>query len=245
MPARTCRPLRRVIAPARGTWTWLPGSSRLRREPGAARVGDDAELSIKSAFALATTYRDQENIEQAATVVDEWLPRGLALSGRDAATRLRCAQVAAEIWLKTGQKEKAAQALEVLVDDAEGQEGPRSLELATRLAALCEQLLQAEAFAAAEPRLRTVLSIRRELDPEGWTTFEAESLLGAALTGQAKIDEAEPLLISGYRGLKAHEDRIPADERGRVAEALLRIVRHYQATDRGDEAEAWRSQGAR
>ncbi|MCA9315524.1 MAG: serine/threonine-protein kinase [Planctomycetota bacterium] len=209
------------------------------------RFGDEAEFTISAAFALATTYQAQGDVEQAATVVDEWLPRGLALSGRDAATRLRCAEVAAEIWLKAGQNEKAPRALDVLLIDVEVQAGPRSLELATRLAALSEKLLQAEAFAAAEPRLRKVLSIRRELDPEGWRTFEAESLLGAALTGQAKFDDAAPLLVSGYRGMKAREDRIPADESGRVADALQRIVKHYLARDRGDEAEAWRSQGAR
>ena len=42
------------------------------------------------------------------------------------------------------------------------------------------------------------------------------SLLGAALAGQKKYAEAEPLLIGGYEGLKAREARIPAPARGRL-----------------------------
>ena len=46
--------------------------------------------------------------------------------------------------------------------------------------------------------------------PDDWLTFNARSLLGGSLLGQKKYAEAEPLLLSGYEGMKQREDKIPA-----------------------------------
>ena len=52
--------------------------------------------------------------------------------------------------------------------------------------------------------------------------------------------EPEPLLLSGYEGLKQRQDRIPAAGRARLKEALERLVRLYEATDRTNEATEWK-----
>ena len=46
--------------------------------------------------------------------------------------------------------------------------------------------------------------------PEEWETFHTQSLLGAALLGQEKYTDAEPLLLAGYDGLTEREAKIPA-----------------------------------
>ena len=63
-------------------------------------------------------------------------------------------------------------------------------------------------------------------------------LLGEALLEQKKYAEAEPLLLSGYEGMKQREDAIPPQDKPRLTRALERLVKLYEAwgkTGEGDE----------
>ena len=62
------------------------------------------------------------------------------------------------------------------------------------------------------------------------------SQLGAALAGQKKDQEAEPLLIDGYEGLKARQTKIPAPSRGQLTTAAARIVPFSEAWGKPDQA---------
>lgn len=56
--------------------------------------------------------------------------------------------------------------------------------------------------AEAEKLLREAIEITSEHGHPIWDRFDGQSLLGAALLGQGKYAEAEPLLISGFEGLQ-------------------------------------------
>ena len=85
-----------------------------------------------------------------------------------------------------------------------------SPQLAGLLAQFGSILLQAKAFAEAEPLLRECLAIREKTQPDAWTTFNTQSLLGGALLGQKKYADAEPLLLQGLRGDEAAREDDPA-----------------------------------
>ncbi|MSU48933.1 MAG: hypothetical protein EXS37_07595 [Opitutus sp.] len=72
-----------------------------------------------------------------------------------------------------------------------------------------------------------------------WLTFNIRSLLGGDLAGQKKFAEAEPLLVSGYDGLKQREEKITAANKARVKEALERLVQAYTGWGRPAEAAGW------
>jgi hypothetical protein len=58
---------------------------------------------------------------------------------------------------------------------------------------------------------------------------------------QKKFAEAEPLLLSGYEGLKQREQQIPPAVRAtRLKEALQRLVQLYEAKGRADQAAEWK-----
>ncbi len=63
------------------------------------------------------------------------------------------------------------------------------------------------------------------------------SVLGAALTGLGRYDEAEPLLLQSYPDIL--EDRGP--EHRRTREAARRIVALYDAWGKPDLAAEWRA----
>lgn len=52
----------------------------------------------------------------------------------------------------------------------------------------------------------------------------------------------EPLLLSGYQGLKQHEAEIPANGERNLTNALERLVQFYVATGHPDQAAEWKKQ---
>ena len=65
-------------------------------------------------------------------------------------------------------------------------------------------------------------------------------MLGGSLLGQKKYAEAEPLLLSGYEGMKQREDKIPATGKSRVKETLQRLVQLYESTGQSEKAAEWK-----
>jgi TolA-binding protein len=108
-------------------------------------------------------------------------------------------------------------------------------------------LLQQKKWSGAEPLLRECLAIREKKEPNSWTTFNTQSMLGGSLLGQKKYADAEPLLLKGYEGMKAREKTIPPlwPATARIPEALDRLIELYTATDRPDEAKKWRDERAK
>jgi hypothetical protein len=49
-------------------------------------------------------------------------------------------------------------------------------------------------------------------------------------------------LLSGYRGLKEHEGKIPNESKADLRHALQRLVRLYETLDKKDEASRWRQE---
>jgi hypothetical protein len=102
-------------------------------------------------------------------------------------------------------------------------------------------------WAEAEPLLRESLAIREKTQPNDWSTFNSQSMLGGSLLGQKKYAEAEPLLLKGYEGLKQREKTIPPYGGGilRIPQALDRLSELYTATNKPDEAKKWRAERAK
>jgi eukaryotic-like serine/threonine-protein kinase len=84
------------------------------------------------------------------------------------------------------------------------------------------------------------VAIRERKYPAAWATFDTKSMLGAALLGQKKYSEAEPLLLAGYQGMKEREAKIAVPYKIRLVEALERLVQLYDATGNEDKAQEWR-----
>src|SRR5262249_281884 len=97
--------------------------------------------------------------------------------------------------------------------------GEYNLYTAQSLDALGEIKLQQSSCPEAEKLLREALQIRQQKGPDGWERYQTESMLGAALWRLGKQDEARPLLTSGYQGMLAHQNSIPAEYRPSLKQA--------------------------
>ena len=70
-----------------------------------------------------------------------------------------------------------------------------------------------------------------------WYRPDVQSTLGAALAGLKEFGEAEPLLLSGYEGLRD----LPDTPAAHLRMAMERLVEFYVVSGRPEEAVAWRN----
>lgn len=89
------------------------------------------------------------------------------------------------------------------------------------------------------------MTIRERLQPNGWSTYHTQAMLGDALLGQKRCAEAELLLVKGYEGMKAREKAIPPQGIVRIAEALDRLIALNTALNKPDEVKKWRAERAK
>jgi tetratricopeptide (TPR) repeat protein/predicted Ser/Thr protein kinase len=82
---------------------------------------------------------------------------------------------------------------------------------AQALEALGEIKLEQHDYARAEKLLREALQIRDQKTPDAWERYWTQSMLGASLRGLGKHPDARPLLNSGYQGMLARQNSIPAE----------------------------------
>ena len=186
---------------------------------------------------LAVAYQDAGKLDLALPLLEE------AYRAAKKYPELRWAGAALlDAYVQAGKTEQAAALAKELLADARRQLPKESPQLAGQLAPIALSLLQAKAFAEAEPLLRECLAIREKTQPDEWTTFNTKSMLGGALLGQKKYAEAEPLLLAGYEGMKQREAKIPPPGKVRLTEALERLVQLYEALEKKDEAAKWRKE---
>jgi tetratricopeptide (TPR) repeat protein len=145
--------------------------------------------------------------------------------------------------LRLGQGRYAeAETILVAVVDAKkrmaGEENADTLEAITSLA---EAKLRQQKYSEAEALLRGALASYEKTSPDAWERARAQSLLGSSLAAQQKYADAETLLLAGYRGMNAHIDSIPFEDRTRVDETGRQIVQIYEQWGKPEKAADWRS----
>ena len=118
--------------------------------------------------------------------------------------------------------------------------GSEHPDVARDLRDLAVVLLEQGKPAEAEALARECLAILEKKLPDDWQTFDARSALGGSLLAQKRYAEAEPLLLSGYEGLKQRREKIPAEHKPRLKQAVERLVQLYEGTGRPEQAAEWK-----
>jgi eukaryotic-like serine/threonine-protein kinase len=241
------------VAEAERTYREASAISQELIEDAAAR--GDAGFLNAAAWILATSGDPTLRDGQRALILAE---KAVAMTNGKKATYLDTLAVA---QAETGQFAEAMQTeREVirLLEDKRLREGAearlklfasntpyRDTSLAAEagdlLATGIAHMLNEEKFAEAEALARECLAIRKAEDSDHWKTFESQSLLGACLLGQQRWAEAEPLLLTGYEGMKQHEDKIPPTEKAVLRAAAGRVLKLYEAWGKPESAAQWRA----
>ncbi|MCB1122568.1 MAG: tetratricopeptide repeat protein, partial [Verrucomicrobiae bacterium] len=131
------------------------------------------------------------------------------------------------VWEHQNTGQESLDALHDVVELTLLRYGPDSLEAADLYAIEAYTFLEENQFVEAEGKARACLEIRERLNSDDWSPFHARSLLGSALFGQGRLEEAEPFLIEGYEGVKEHRHQLQHEHKIRLNEALLRLIQFY------------------
>jgi len=143
-------------------------------------------------------------------------------------------------YLKLGESGKAVPQFERALALRKQALGPDHHDTLETMDDLAGTYMMVGKAAQAEPLCREALAIRKKKAPDDRGTFNTGSVLGVCLLRQKRFSEAEPLLLSGYEGMKAREAKAPARDRNRLAETGAWIVELYDAWGKKDKADEWR-----
>jgi serine/threonine protein kinase/tetratricopeptide (TPR) repeat protein len=216
-------------------------------EKQSANLGPDNPYTLSTMRTLALAYQASGQVARAVPLLEQVLEKQSANPGRDHPDTLFTMRKLALAYQASGQIARAVPLLEETLAKKKAQLGAEHAETLGTMAVLGLALLRRENWTDAEPLLRELLAIRQKQIPDGWLTFNAQSMLGGALLGQKKYPEAEPLLVKGYEGMKTREPTIPKVGDGdlRIPEALDRLIELYTATNNPDEANKWQVERAK
>jgi serine/threonine protein kinase/tetratricopeptide (TPR) repeat protein len=204
-----------------------------------AKFGPEHPDTMRCMQNLGTAYVHVGKLNEAVPVLEETLKLRKAKLGTDHPSTIESMVVLGKIYCETKQGPKAASVMIELTSAQRKLLPKNSPDYARMLANVSLELLSCDQFATAEEMLRECLAIRLKREPDVWTTFNTNSMLGGALLGQKKYADAEPLLLMGYEGMKAREKTIPLQGRTRIPEALDRLIELYTATNKPDEVKKY------
>ena len=95
---------------------------------------------------------------------------------------------------------------------------------------------------AAEELLRKCLVEREEKEPKSFRLASTQSMLGRVLAEEKKFEEAESLLLAGYKGLKDNAGKTPIWGKYYLPDTLEWLAQLYDDWGKSDEAKKWRAE---
>jgi tetratricopeptide (TPR) repeat protein len=207
-----------------------------------AADGPDHPETLVTMANLAVNYRDAGDRARGVALLDdawrrtrkrpgrvppqlEWLPRELAAT-----------------YDRDRQFGRSEPYYRELVQLARKKYGAGRLELVRPLNRLGLNLIRQRKATDAERALRESLDIADNAAPASWIVFETKALLGGALLGQERYADAEPLLLAGYRGMKALASKVPAEYHAWLRESLGWLIELAEARQDKGAAAKWRKE---
>jgi len=201
--------------------------------------GPDHIESIAVERNLAVAYETAGQTAKAVSTDKDALARATRVLGPSHPETLSILSNLAFIYEELGRYAEAVPLEIQMKEEARNSHGQdRSAIVATLT--LGRDYLMLHQYGKAEEQLREAHEIEMKSEPDNWRRFFGETMLGGALLGQKKYAEAEPLLLSGYNGLKERESKMVSRARKYIPEAGERVVGLYKVVGKPDKVAEWR-----
>jgi tetratricopeptide (TPR) repeat protein len=203
-----------------------------------SQLGPEHPRTINLMSNLGVLYCAQRKFAAAESMLHEAWESSRKSLGPEHSDTLTVGHNLADVYGFEG-KVSAAETLLVQILDARRRvSGAAHLETASAMSTLAAVRIQQERYEEAESLARESLKVFEEKGPILFRRFRAEALLGASLAAQQKYAEAEPLLLSGCKGMKARAAR--SLEKVRLTEANAWLAQLYKNLGKPDGAAEWR-----
>jgi serine/threonine protein kinase/Flp pilus assembly protein TadD len=199
--------------------------------------GESSVLTLIATNNLALTYASLGKFDKAEPMFEQVREGVRGKIGPESGDFVTLIGNLLSVYLARNKLDKAEQMLAEVRKETADKLGKDHLNVSVMLAYSGMVYLKQNKFAESEAAARECLEIRENKAKGTWLVFSSKSLLGAALAGQMKYVEAEPLLLDGYEGMKQRAKDVPPV---RLAEAGKRLVELYDAWGKKEKADEWR-----
>ena len=202
------------------------------------QLGPEHPRTLSLMYNLGALYSSQGNLSAAEAMLrDCWVGRKKLL-GPEHPDTLTAGNYLGEVYRLERNFPAAETLLTQVVDARRRVTGATHPETAHALTGLAVLRLQQQRYRDAESLSRESLNILLAKSPDAFRKFRAEACLGASLAAQSKFGDAEPLLLSGYKGMKAKASG--SLEKLRASNAAEWIVQMYESWGKPALANEWR-----
>ncbi|SPE60222.1 putative Histone acetyltransferase [Verrucomicrobia bacterium] len=249
-PRRTLDDIRQQLARGSENDHWVVWGRWFLADPATRTISPFSKLAIPEYIAHRLKDNTLESLaeaEQLAYANEPWLQR-ISTARTELERRTRALAVAdqqttnALAFAAQGRLAEAESLLRQRLAGLGAALPASDTALAAAQADLTKNLLDQEKFLEAETPAHQCLATCEQNLPGDWPVFNAKTLLGRSLLGQKRYAEAEPLLVSGYQGLKELEWALPSEAKPRLAEAFQALAKLYQETGQATKAAALKNQ---
>jgi tetratricopeptide (TPR) repeat protein len=203
-------------------------------------LGEEHPSTLSTVDSLALLYRVEGRYREAEPLQLQSLEAQRRILGEEHPNTVVSLVGLAILYQEEGKYSEAEPLLTKAVETSRRILGMGQNTTRSCMTSLAKLRLTQHRYQEAEPLLRESLNAETSEGPNFWQPCELRSLLGASLAGQSKFVEAEPLLISGYRGLLQRSSAVPMDVS--IPQAGERIVQLYTDWDKPDKAAEWRNE---
>ena len=211
-------------------------------EKARAVCGPHDDLTLDVMHNLAMNYGRVGRNADSLALHEELLNALEVKDGPDAASAIWPRMTFAQECQRAGKLDRADQLLQKALAVIQKQESSRHWR-ATRARVLgwlaLSQCLRNKC-ADAEPLVRETVAIHEKERNQDPGRYYWVSLLGETLRGQRKFEEAEPLLLRGYEGMKLGEAVHHVEPR-LIREAAERLIHFYEDTGKPDKVGEWQA----
>jgi tetratricopeptide (TPR) repeat protein len=202
--------------------------------------GEENPGTISAETIVASTYRGLGKYGDAEALLLKLLETTRRTEGAEQTNSAAAMTALGATYLDEGKNDLAEETLNKALAMDRKLLGPSNMTTINCLTALGRLRLTQQRYPETETLLRESIKGAGNPKMQMWDAFDRQSMLGASLLGQGKYAEAEPLLISGYEGLKKLSPAISVDTN--LPEAGQRLVRLYSDWGKPSQAEEWRRQ---
>jgi serine/threonine protein kinase/tetratricopeptide (TPR) repeat protein len=202
-----------------------------------ATLGPNDRRTLWSFDSLGRAHLAAGDVSNAVQVLKSGLKLWRASFGSDDWDSLAAMQLLAGAYNEDGRPADA----EALYREA--LERARSVapwHTAEALDGIGESLVHQGKHAEAEEFLNESLAIRKKEHPNEWAAFHTQTLLGAALLGQADYAQAESQLLEGFDGMSARAKQIPNFRPNVLKHAGGWLVELYSKWGKSEKAADWK-----
>lgn len=201
--------------------------------------GDNHPRTITAMGNLAGVYTTMQRYSDAQPVLHDALARSRKVQGEDHPITIQLLGNYASLLPKLNRYQECEPLLREYHDKQQRRHGAESQPCIAGQINLGNCLLHTGKLEEAEKLLRQGATKLEKLTPDHWNVFRAQYLLGAVLLEQRNYAKAEPLLISGYNGMKLREKTIPDRDKSFMNNAIDRLIKLYSETNRPEELTKW------